>query len=72
MRVDGNAERNGSGIAVKLSKPKDKTFTLDAKVAFPTEQMRKIIEAAEAGKTLLEFPVLMGRKPERRCSTRSP
>lgn len=58
--VDGNAERNGSGISVKLSKPKDKTFTLDAKVAFPTEQMRKIIEAAEAGKTLLELPVFDG------------
>ena len=58
--VEGNAGRGGAGIAVTLSKPKQKNFDLDAKVAFPTEHMRRIIEAALAGKTLLELPVYDG------------
>jgi hypothetical protein len=58
--VDGNAERGASGVAVKLTKPKEKTLALDAKVVFPTEQMRLIVEAAEAGKTLLEMPIFDG------------
>jgi hypothetical protein len=58
--VDGKAARGDAGIAVKLVKPADKTLNLDRKVAFPTEHMRRIIEAAEAGKTLLELPVYDG------------
>lgn len=58
--VDGNAGRDSSGVSVKLSKPKTKTFELDAKIAFPTEHLRRIIEAAEAGKSLLELSVFDG------------
>jgi hypothetical protein len=58
--VEGNAGRGGAGVAVTLSKPKQKNFDLDAKVAFPTEHMRRIIEAAIAGKTLLELSVYDG------------
>jgi EipB-like len=58
--VDGNAGRDGSGVSVKLVKPNDKTFDLDAKVAFPTEHVRRVIEAAEAGKRLLELSVFDG------------
>lgn len=58
--VDGHADRSSAGIAVNLSKPKEKSFRLDAKVAFPTEHMKRIIEAAEAGKTLMELPVYDG------------
>jgi hypothetical protein len=58
--VDGNAERGPSDVAVKLTKPKEKNFAIDAKVVFPTQQMRVIIEAAEAGKTLLEMPIFDG------------
>jgi hypothetical protein len=58
--VDGNAGRGSSGVAVKLAKPKPKTFDLDAKTAFPTEHIRRVIEAAQAGKTLLELPVYDG------------
>jgi hypothetical protein len=58
--VDGHADRGPSGIDVKLSKPKDKRFDIDAKIAFPTEHMKRIIEAAEAGKTLMELPVYDG------------
>src|ERR1700719_1988443 len=43
--VDGNAGRDSAGISVTLSKPKAKNFNLDAKIVFPTEHMRRIIEA---------------------------
>jgi EipB-like len=58
--VDGKAERMISGISVKLTKPKDKQVDLDADIVFPTEHVRRIIEAARAGKTILEFPVFDG------------
>src|SRR5262249_19206234 len=49
--VDGNAGRDSSGVSVKLAKPQPKNFDLDAKIVFPTEHVRRVIEAAEAGKT---------------------
>jgi len=58
--VDGNAERGSSAVSVDLKKPKDKTFTIPAEVVFPTEHMRRIIVAARAGKSILEFPVYDG------------
>jgi hypothetical protein len=62
--VDGKAERrSGAGagaIAVKLTKPKDKTLDLEATIVFPTEHVRRIVDAARAGKTILEFPVFDG------------
>jgi hypothetical protein len=58
--VDGSAGRDGAGVSVKLSKPTPKTFDLDGKIAFPTEHVRRVIEAAEAGKTFLELSVFDG------------
>lgn len=58
--VDGNAERGASSVKVELKKPAGKGFTVPADVVFPTEHMRRIIEAARAGKTILEFPVYDG------------
>lgn len=58
--VDGNAGRDSSGVSVRLSKPKPKSFDLDTKIAFPTEHVRRVIEAAEAGKKLLELSVFDG------------
>lgn len=59
--VDGIAERGGDGaITVKLKQPVVKTFTLDKSVVFPTEQIRRIIEAAKAGRSLLELTVYDG------------
>jgi len=58
--VDGRADRaKGSSVAVKLVKPGDKKFDA-GKVVFPTEHMRLLIEAAQAGKTLLEVAVYDG------------
>jgi hypothetical protein len=58
--VDGHAERNTKAVAVNLSKPKEKTFTVPVGAVFPTEHMRRIIVAAREGKTILEFPVYDG------------
>jgi hypothetical protein len=57
--VDGSADRERSGVAVKLSKPEDKNFDAGT-VVFPTEHMRLLIEAARAAKSLLEVQVYDG------------
>ena len=58
--VDGHAERNAKTVAVNLSKPKEKNFTVPVSAVFPTEHMRRIIIAAREGKSILEFPVYDG------------
>jgi hypothetical protein len=58
--VDGRAERGGEKVEVKLAKPQQKTFGIAKDMVFPTEHMRLIIEAARAGKSLLELPVFDG------------
>ncbi len=58
--VDGSAERNASAVAISLSKPKDKKFTVPVGSVFPTEHMRRIVEAAREGKSVLELPVYDG------------
>ena len=58
--VDGHADRNAQTVAVNLSKPKAKNFTVPVSAVFPTEHMRRIIIAAREGKSILEFPVYDG------------
>jgi len=58
--VDGQAERRSDGVAVTLTKPQDKKVDLDAAIVFPTDHMRRVIEAAREGKSILEFPVYDG------------
>jgi EipB-like len=58
--VDGHAERDSEAVSVMLRKPNTKTFTEPVNAVFPTEHMRRIIEAARAGKSILEFPVYDG------------
>ena len=58
--VDGHADRSGKTVSVSLNKPKEKNFTVPVGAVFPTEHMRRIIVAARADKTILEFPVYDG------------
>jgi EipB-like len=58
--VDGHAERDAKAVSVSLSKPKHKSFSEPVDAVFPTEHMRRIIEAARQGKTILNFPVYDG------------
>ena len=59
-KVNGEAQRNSEHVAVKLDKPTDKSFDLEPGMVFPTEHMRRIIEAAREGKSILELPVYDG------------
>ena len=58
--VDGFAERTGDTVTVKLKQPSAKTFTISKDIVFPTEQVRRIIDAAREGKSLLELDVYDG------------
>jgi hypothetical protein len=58
--VDGEAERENGGIAVRLTKPTDKNLDLKTEVVFPTEHVRRIIAAAKGGKTLYQVAVFDG------------
>jgi EipB-like len=58
--VDGKAERGAGGVAVTLTKPEPRKVDLDATIVFPTEHVRRIILAARAGQTILEFPIYDG------------
>jgi hypothetical protein len=58
--VDGHAERDTGKTAVDLQKPQRKSLDIDPGVVFPTEQMVRVIGAARAGKSILNFPVYDG------------
>jgi hypothetical protein len=58
--VEGQAVREPGDIAVTLTKPKETKLSLDRLIVFPTEHVRRIVDAARAGKTILEFPVYDG------------
>jgi hypothetical protein len=58
--IDGYAERTGDTVTVKLKQPSAKTFTISKDIVFPTEQVRRIIDAARDGKSLLELDVYDG------------
>ena len=58
--VDGKAERSAGGVAVTLTKPEPRKLDIDAAIVFPTEHVRRIIQAAREGQTILEFPIYDG------------
>jgi envelope integrity protein B len=58
--VDGEAEREPDKVAVSLTEPAAKKFDLEAAMVFPTDHMRRIIEAAREDKNILEVPVYDG------------
>ncbi len=58
---DGQASRSADGaLSVSLTRPKATKLDLDRDVAFPTEHLRRVIEAARQGKTLLAVKVYDG------------
>jgi EipB-like len=59
--IDGKAWKSAGGIlSVNLAKPKHNKFELDPDVVFPTEHLKRILAAAEAGQNLLEVKVYDG------------
>jgi EipB-like len=58
--VDGKAWKSAGLLSVNLAKPKHDKFELDPDVVFPTEHLKRILAAAEAGQNLLEVKVYDG------------
>lgn len=59
--IDGKAWKSAGGLlSVNLAKPKHNKFELDPDVVFPTEHLKRILAAAEAGQNLLEVKVYDG------------
>jgi hypothetical protein len=59
--IDGKAVKAGDGpLLVNLDKPKRSKLDLGAGVVFPTEHLKRIIEAAEAGESIVELKVFDG------------
>ncbi|WP_374305122.1 cell envelope integrity EipB family protein [Methylocella sp.] len=59
--VDGKAVKSRAGpIQVSLAKPKRDKLELGEDVVFPTEHLKRIIAAAEAGQSVLELKVFDG------------
>jgi hypothetical protein len=59
--IDGRALKLSMGrVSVSLTKPKRDKFELDSGVVFPTEHLKRILAAAEAGESSLEVKVYDG------------
>lgn len=58
--IDGRAQRMPGTVSVVLTKPKDEKLDIDRSVLFPTEHLKYILAAAEAGQHILEEKVYDG------------
>jgi hypothetical protein len=56
----GIANRTDSGVAVSLTRPGDKKFSLDGSVVFPTEQIERIIAAGKSDQSFMQIDVYDG------------
>ncbi len=58
--VKGTATRTEDGAKVDLVEPEDRTIVFERQPIFPTTHVRRILEAAEDGRTVLEQVVFDG------------
>ena len=58
--VDGDAELRGDALSVRLKQPKRESIDLPVQVMFPTEHMKRLIEAGRAGQTTVSAKVYDG------------
>jgi EipB-like len=64
---DGAAEEQaGGGISVRLTKPEAGTFKVERPTIFPTEHLKRIVESARAGRSVLEADVYDGSETGRK------
>jgi hypothetical protein len=64
---EGRAERAADGrVVVKIAKPAEGEAALGAGVAFPTQHMRRILEAARKGERIFSVKVFDGTETGRR------
>ena len=58
--VDGDAELQGDALSVRLKQPKSETVVLPGQVLFPTEHLKRLVEAGRAGQTTVSVRVFDG------------
>ena len=58
--VDGEAEREGGEIEVRLRRPKRDSFAIGIDTLFPSAHMKRLIEAARLGETTISVKVFDG------------
>lgn len=58
--TDGNATRAAGAIRIAVTKPRPVNSEIDGATIFPTEHLRRIIDAARAGQSILEVKVYDG------------
>ena len=58
--IDGRARKQNGGIEVSVVRPKKAVASIAAPTLFPTEHLRRILLAAQAGDRLLEARVFDG------------
>lgn len=59
-RTVGSAVRKDGKVTVTLTEPEEKTFVLTGDIAFPTEQVTRMIEAGAAGQKFVAFDLYDG------------
>ncbi len=59
-RLVGDAERRDGVLSVRIAQPKAERFTSGGDPVFPTDHMKRLIEAAQAGRTTLSLKVFDG------------
>jgi hypothetical protein len=59
-RVDGIAERRGDGYRVQIRQPKADRFEFGSDVIFPSEHLKRVVQAAQRGETTLNVKVYDG------------
>jgi len=58
--TDGSANRADGSIAVDLKAPEETEFQMDSAVLFPTQHVRRVLDAAEHGETIVSADVFDG------------
>jgi hypothetical protein len=58
--IDGDAELRGDSLTVRLKEPTRETLTLPGNVIFPTEHLKRLIEAGRVGQTTVSVKVYDG------------
>ena len=65
-KSDGAVEKRSRGIVLMISKPKRKQMDLPDGTLFPTEHMRRLIQAARDGETRFAAPLFDGADEDNR------
>ncbi|MEO1198300.1 MAG: cell envelope integrity EipB family protein [Pseudomonadota bacterium] len=58
--TDGTASRADNGIEVALDEPAEATFEIDGSVLFPTQHLRRVLEAAGMGQPIVSARIYDG------------